>query len=156
MQVIKPDPGCLPDDALSTIAFNRGCIEGLTGGKFTDQCYLDLLYRYFYCLQFVSGEAAVTKSTLTHGDPIHRPTPQDDPVHKPGGAEGVPDPIGNLPSPTLPDSALLTETVRSTLAQVFPIPVAFDPYYALAPKLESFEANGGWLNVYETYKGFSK
>jgi hypothetical protein len=155
MQVVKPDPGCLPDDALSTIAFNRGCIEGLTEGKSTDQSYLDLLYRYFYCLQFVSGEAVVTKSTLTHGNPIHQPPPQDDP----GGPEGAPDPTGNLPNPTLPvidDSTLLTEAVRSTLAQVFPIPVVFDPYYAQAPKLQSFEANGGWLNVYETYKGFSK
>jgi hypothetical protein len=159
MQVIKPDPGCLPDDALSTIAFNRSCIEGLTEGKFTDQSYLDLLYRYFYCLQFVSGEAVVTKSTLTHGSPIHQPPPPDDPGHKPGGPEGVPDPAGNLPSPTLPvidDSALLTEAVRSTLAQVFAIPVVFDPYYAQAPELQSFEAKGGWLNVYETYKGFSK
>jgi hypothetical protein len=58
--------------------------------------------------------------------------------------------------PVIDDSNLLTEAVRSALAQVFPIPVVFDPYYAQAPKLQSFEANGGWLNVYETYKGFSK
>lgn len=159
MQVVKPDPGCLPDDALSIIAFNRGCIEGMTEGKFTDQSYLDLLYRYFYCLQFVSGEAVLTKSTLTHGDPIHQPPPQDDPGHKPTGPGGVPDPTGSLPKPTLPvidDSNLLIEAVHSALAQVFPIPVVFDPYYAQAPKLQSFEASGGWLNVYGTYKGFSK
>jgi len=154
MQIIKPDPGCLPDDSLSTIAFNRSCIEDLTEGKFTDQAYLDLLYRYFYCLQFVSDDAVVTQSTLTHGTPIHQPPPKDDSGTKPG--PGSPDPKGNLPDPPvlhLDDSGLLTNAIRSTLSQVFAIPVVFDPYYAQNPTLQSFEASGGWLNIYETYQG---
>jgi hypothetical protein len=159
MQIVKPAPGCLPDDTLATIAFNRSCIEDLTGGKFTDQAYLDILYRYFYCLQFVSDEAKVTTSTLTHGSPIHPLPAQQDPTPKPGGPGGVvPDPTKDLPSPTLPvitDSTLLTAAMRSTLSQVFPIPAVFDPYYAQAPTLQSYEAKGGWLNIYETYQGLS-
>ncbi|HLH34403.1 MAG TPA: hypothetical protein VKX41_07000 [Alloacidobacterium sp.] len=148
MQVMKPDPGCLPDDSLSIIAFNRGCIENLTEGKFTDQSYLDLLYRYFYCLQFVSNEVKITTSTLTHGNPIQQSPAKDKPGHKSGAAAGNP--------PASTDSNLLTEAMQSTLSQVFPIPAVFDPYYAQTTSLQSFEAKGGWLNIYETYQGLPK
>ena len=153
MEVVMRDRNCLPDDTLSTIAQNRGCLEKMTAGKFTDKAYLDLLYRYFYFLQFVSAEAAVTKATLTHGTPITSPD-KGDPSKKPG----PPDPTGGLPDlppVTLPsDTALLTDAIRSTLSQVLPIPVAFDPYHDQSATLEDYEAKGGWLNIYETYQGF--
>jgi len=159
LEVVKFDPKCLPDDTLSTIAFNRSCIEGMADSQFTDQAYLDLLYRYFCCLQFVSDEAVVTTSTLTDGKPIHQPPPQNDPGKKPG----PPDPTGGRPDPpvippVLPtdDSVLLLEALKSTLSQVPAIPVAFDPYYGQATKLQDFEAKDGWLNIYETYQGFTQ
>lgn len=154
LEVVKPEPNCLPDDTLSTIAYNRSCIEGMTDSKFTDQACLDLLYRYFCCLQFVSDEAVVTEATLTDGKPIHAESSQDGSGKKPG----PPDPAGGIPD--LPvvhigDSVILTEVVKSTLSQVPAIPVAFDPYYGQSTKVQDFEAKDGWLNIYETYQGFT-
>ena len=145
LEVIRQELGCLPDDALSTVAFHRSCIEEMTEGKIPDPAYLDLLYRHFYCLQFVTQDVLLVSSTLTHGSPIHPPT-------QPGKPDG---PLGPLQPPTidLGDSLLITQAIRSTLGKILPVPILFDTYYAQSTTLKNFEAKDGWLNVYETYEG---
>jgi hypothetical protein len=43
--------------------------------------------------------------------------------------------------------------LEAPLAEAFTAPVIFDPFYAESPVIQSYAANGGWLNVYETYTG---
>jgi hypothetical protein len=101
----------------------------------------------------------VTKSTLTDGKPIHQPSSQGDPGKKPGPPDptgGIPDPPVDPPVLQIDDTAILLEALKSTLSQVPAIPVAFDPYYVQATKLQDFEAKDGWLNIYQTYQGFTQ
>jgi hypothetical protein len=124
-EVVKGDPGCLPDDAVATVTFNRGCLMDMLGGRFTDQQYLEqLLYRHFLFLRPVAEEATAQATALsaTAGSRLHAARAE-----------------------------ILPAVAHDLWRRVPNLPVLFDPYFALAPTLREVEIKDGWLNVYETY-----
>ena len=126
MEVVKADAQpLLPDDAVATVTFNRGCLMEMLGGRFTDQQYLgQLLYRHFLFLRPLVGGATVQATLL--GD-------------RPGGRL----------------HAARVEILRAVAQDVWGqspnLPFLFDPYFALSPTIQDVEIADGWLNVYETY-----
>ncbi len=132
MAAIRLTPGCLPDSALLTVVSNAGCIAEMTRGKFSDKVYRDeLLYRHFIYLEPLSEAATLQEHTLLSGDPR---TLFDKNAYKPIGIPLV-----------------LAIALRDAWKKVGRVPIVFDPYYALSPTIEAFDARDGWLNVYERY-----
>ncbi|HQF69674.1 MAG TPA: hypothetical protein PLH39_00175 [Promineifilum sp.] len=128
MQPARVASGCLPDVAVQTVVTYAGCIGQLTGGTISDADYRDaLLYRHFIFLEPVAGGGAVTEFELVSGDP------------------DALTPDGLNPRP------LLSAALAGMWAGIARVPVLFDPFYALAPVIDHWEARDGWLNVYERY-----
>ena len=125
MEPVKYDPGCIPDDAVTAVTVSRNCLMDMTGGKFTDAQYLqELMYRYFVFLAPKTDSVVVT-ATLLDGE-------SGGPIDKSRDAN-------------------LKQVAQEMWTNAFALPVMFDPYYALSPAIQGFEAKDGWLNVYETY-----
>lgn len=149
MEAVKPDPGCLPDDAIGAFVFNRSCVGSVTdGGRITDAAYLDqLVYRYFVHLRFLSANASVTSLTLTAGQHVGGRV-----AARTANPEPVPDPgVDDHDVHVTVQELILRQVVQAVLAKAYTAPVVFDPYYARSPVIQSFDAEDGWLNVYERH-----
>jgi len=97
----------------------------MTGGAFSDRQYLaELLYRHFVFLSPAVEDLTVL-ATLKQG--------------RPGG------PIDAVRDP------LLQAIAQDVWRNAHDVPVVFDPYFALSPSIQSFEAKEGWLDVYASY-----
>lgn len=129
LQATHLQPGCLPDSMLMSVVQYAGCVGRLTGGSIADEDYRDdLLYRHFVYLEPLDISTVVTEVELVEGDPG---------ALSKGGFEPRP---------------VLAAAIRDVWAtRVVRVPALFDPYYALSPAIDSFEARDGWLNVYEHY-----
>ena len=104
----------------------------MTEGTFFSHLYRDdLLYRHFLYLEALSDAAVLHSQTLVSGNP--------DVLF--GGQAPAPEDL----------TLVLTMAVRNAWSSVERVPVVFDPYAALSPTIESFEAKDGWLNIYERY-----
>lgn len=125
---VRLGSGCLPDVAVQTVVTYAGCIGQLTGGSISDADYRDeLLYRHFIFLEPAADGGEVTHFELVSGDP--------DALKR----------AGFDPQP------LLAAALAGMWARIVRVPVLFDPFYALSPVIDHWEAQDGWLNIYERY-----